>query len=96
MKKIINLVGKWTGANAIWEKVDGYKTKIGALALMLSAAADLLTRLAALPDFAALLKFAKALPADQSWLALVAGIAALGLGHKMEKSAGAEIKTEGK
>ena len=86
MNKIINLVAKWTGANAVWERVNGYKTKIGALALMLSAAADLLTRLAAIPDFAALLKFAKALPADQSWIALLAGIAALGLGHKMEKN----------
>ena len=86
MNKIINLVGKWTGAGVLWERVNGYKTKIGAVALMLSAAADLLTRLAAIPDFAALLKFVKVLPADQSWIALLAGIAALGLGHKMEKA----------
>ena len=86
MNKIINLVAKWTGAGKAYEALNGYKTKIGAIALMLSGLSDLLLRLSTLADFAALMKFVKALPADQSWLAVVAGIAALGLGHKMEKN----------
>lgn len=92
MKNIINLIGKWTGAAKAWQMLDGYKTKIGAVSLILSGLADVTLKLSQLTDFASLLKFVKMLPADQGWLAIAAGIAALGLGHKMEKATTPETK----
>ena len=90
MNKIINFIGKITGANKAWDVLNGYKTKIGAISLILSGASELLYRVSQIADFAGLLKLLKALPADQSWVAIMAGIAALGLGHKMEKAAPTE------
>ena len=90
MKGIINLIGKWTGASAIIKLVDGYKTKIGAVSLILSGLAELTQKIAVLTDFASIIAFVKALPMDPGWMAVSAGIAAWGLARKMEKAAEAE------
>lgn len=87
MKSIINLLGKWTGASAIIKLVDGYKTKIGAVSLILSGLAELTQKIAALTDFASIIAFVKVLPMDPGWIAVSAGIAAWGLARKMEKAA---------
>jgi hypothetical protein len=86
MKWLINLVAKWTGASAIWAKVDGYKTKIGATALILSGLAGLLTSISGLSDMASVLAFVKSVPTDASWLILLNGLGILGIGHKIEKT----------
>ncbi len=86
MNKIINFLGKISGASKLWDAVNGYKTKLGAIALILSGLAELAQKVASLTDFASILAFIKALPMDAGWIALAAGIAALGLGHKMEKA----------
>ena len=88
MNWLINIIGKWSGINAIWEKVDGYKTKISGVALLLSGIAALLLQVVALPhDLAAILAFIKALPTDSAWLTMLSGLGVLGLGHKAEKAA---------
>jgi len=87
MGTIINFIGKITGATKVWEVVDGYKTKIGAISLILSGLAELTQKISTLTDFASVLAFVKGLPLDAGWLALLAGIAALGIGHKLEKAA---------
>lgn len=86
MNAIINFVGKITGATKLWDLVNGYKTKIGAISLILSGLAEITQKIVGLTDLASVLNFIKALPVDAGWLALMAGIAALGLGHKIDKS----------
>jgi len=86
MSWIINLVAKVTGVKKLWDMVNGYKTKIGAVALILSGLAELLQKIVDLTDFASVLAFIKVLPNDPGWIALAAGIAALGIGHKLEKA----------
>lgn len=85
MNWMINFIAKITGAKKLWDSVSGYKTKIGSVALILSGLAEILQQIVALTDFASVLAFAKAMPTDPSWLAVAAGIAALGIGHKLEK-----------
>jgi hypothetical protein len=86
MNGIINFVAKVTGAAKLWDAVNGYKTKIGAVSLILSGLAELTQKISALTDFASVIAFIKVLPMDAGWMALAAGIAALGIGHKMEKA----------
>ena len=86
MGAIVNFIGKITGATKLWNMVDGYKTKIGAMSLILSGLAEMTLRISQLTDFASVLAFIKGLPMDAGWIALAAGIAALGLGHKIEKA----------
>jgi hypothetical protein len=93
MKAIINFIGKWTGASKILDLVNGFKTKIGAISLILSGLAELTQRITSLTDLASWLAFLKGLPLSPGWVAVSAGIAAWGLAHKMEKSAeDAEVK----
>lgn len=87
MNAIINLIGKWTGVSAIIKMVDGYKTKIGAVSLILSGLAELTQKISALTDFASFISFVKTLPTDPGWVTVAAGIAAWGLARKMEKAA---------
>ena len=87
---VINLVAKIGGISRLWGVLDGYKTKIAGVASLLSGLAGIAAQLVPLidkHDFAAFLAFAKGLPADQSWLLLLGGLGALGLGHKLEKAA---------
>jgi len=90
MKKIINIVGKITGATKLWDLVNGYKTTIGGVSLILSGLAELLQDIVSLTDFASVLAFVKGLPSDAGWIAILAGIAALGIGHKIEKATKSE------
>jgi len=87
MNKLIAFVIKISGFGWIWDKLSGYKTKIGAISLILSGLAELTQKISTLTDFASVLVFVKGLPLDAGWLALLAGIAALGIGHKLEKAA---------
>lgn len=92
MNKLIDLAAKLSGLGWVWEKIDGYKTKLAAAAGILSGAAGLIGEIVPLLDkrsFAALLEFVKHLPQDPAWLLLVGGLGALGLGHKADKIAAA-------
>lgn len=88
MKWLINLASKITGIDAITKKLDGSNTKLAGLAAVLTGVAGIITQWVGMPhDVASILGFIKALPTDPSWLTLVGGWAALGLGRKMEKAA---------
>lgn len=89
MSWVINMVAKLGGVSKLWGFLDGYKTKVAGVAGLLSGAAGLAQQVVVLidkHDAAAVLAFIKALPTDQSWLALLAGLATLGIGHKLEKA----------
>lgn len=87
MGAIINFLGKITGISKVMDMLNGYKSKIGAISLMLSGAAELTQRIVGLTDMASILAFLKGLPTSNGWLAIAAGIAAWGLAHKAEKAA---------
>lgn len=88
MKFIINLLGKWTGFNSIWGALDGYKTKLSGVALVLSGLSILITQVIALPhDLVSIINFVQALGGNSAWLTLLSGLAVLGIGHKAEKAA---------
>lgn len=85
MKWLINLLGKWTGAKAAWDKVNGYKSYLSGTALILTGIAGILNGLVGIGDIASLVEFAKHLSSDPSWLALLNGLAIVGLRHAKEK-----------
>lgn len=85
MKWIINLIAKFSGANAIWEKINGYKTYIGATAAILSGLAGILTGVVGLTDFASVIAFVKALATNPSWLTLLAGWTVMAKKHSEDK-----------
>ena len=85
MKWLINIIGKLTGANAIWKKMDGYKTKVSGVIMMLTGLASLLTGAIACTDVASVWVFIQALPANAGWLSFIGGLGILGIGHKSEK-----------
>ncbi|MDD2319158.1 MAG: hypothetical protein PHO83_03810 [Geobacteraceae bacterium] len=78
---LLNKVLGWIG-----KKLDGYKTKIGGVGLILIGAAGMIGRV--FPD--------QGLPemdVDSAVASIAAGVAALGLGHKAEKTRAAIAKT---
>ena len=86
MNKIIALAIRVSGFGWVFDKINGYKTKIGAVSLMLSGLAELTQRIVNLTDMASWLAFVRALPTSDGWLAVAAGFAAWGLAHKIEKA----------
>lgn len=87
MNWIINLIGKWTGITAAWAKMDGYKTKVSGIALILSGLSILLTQIIGLPhDMASVLAYIQAIPNNSAWITLLSGLGVLGIGHKIEKN----------
>lgn len=85
MKWIINLIAKFSGASALWEKINGYKTYIGAVAAILTGVAGLLTGITALTDFASVLAFVQALSTNPSWLTILAGWTVMAKKHSEDK-----------
>ena len=90
MNFLINIAAKIGGISKLWGFLDGYKTKIAGVSSLLTGLAGVVAQLAPLVDkhdAAALFAFIKGLPADQSWMMLIAGLGLLGIGHKLEKAA---------
>lgn len=90
MQTIINLAVKLSGFGWIWDKTDGYKTYIAAAVGILTGLLGLIQELSgpiAAHNAGAVFAILKNLPHDQSWLALVGALGALGIGHKLEKAA---------
>lgn len=87
MNWIINLVSKITGIDSMAKKMDGFNTKGASVAGILTGVAGLIMQFVGMPhDVVNLINFAKGLPTDPAWLAVVAGWIGLGLGRKMEKA----------
>ena len=86
--KMLNLAMKFSGASFIWKAIDGKKTYIMASVAVLSGLGGLIGGFMAVEqahDFAALLAYLKGIPDNQSWVMLVGGLTALGVGHKIDK-----------
>jgi hypothetical protein len=62
----------------LFRKLDGYKTYIGGVGMILTAITGLIGHY--WPDTGI-----PAMPIDSAWLTLSGGFTALGIGHKMEK-----------
>ena len=89
MNWLMNMALKFSGAGAIWAKVDGAKTYIVGGISVLSGLVGLLQELVVLidgKDFAAVWRWAQHLPQDQAWLMFVAGLGAIGLRHAQAKA----------
>ena len=87
MKWIINLIGKWTGVSKLIAAIDGYKSKAAGLVGFLTGLAGVISEAIKITDLAGALAFIKGLPADANWLAMLAGLAILGIAGKIEKAA---------
>lgn len=88
MGTVLNFLAKVSGLGWVWEKLDGYKTYVGGASGVFLGAAGLLQEIVTLVDhknYAEVLAWARALPHDQSILAILAGLAALGLRHSNQK-----------
>lgn len=91
MNAIINFVSGRI-LSPVWDFLDGKKTAIASGASILSGAAGLAAELIPLlqsHNTAGLLDLLKHLPSDPSYLLVVGGLGALGLGHKIDKAADA-------
>jgi hypothetical protein len=89
MKFLINLVSKFTGIDAITKKLDGSNTKLAGVAAVLTGVAGIIVQWVGMPhDIASIMAFVQGIPTNPSWLTLVGGWAALGLGRKLEKASG--------
>lgn len=89
MNAMIALFAKLSGFGWIAKKLDGYKTKIGAISLMLSGLAEITQKIVGLSDLASIISFLRTVPMEPGWIALSAGFAAWGMAKKMEKAAAA-------
>ena len=85
MRLLLKIVSKIPGIQKLWGVFNGSKTYLGAAALILSGAGQLVAHLAAVSDLAGLYAFVQALPTDPGLAALGAGLAALGLRHAVAK-----------
>lgn len=93
MNMVIGWLVKLSGFGWVWNKIDGSKTYLGGGALLLSGAAQVLQSIISVKDLPGFIEFLKHLPQDQGILAVAAGLAAIGLGHKANKlSQDPEIK----
>lgn len=90
MNFIVNLVAKWSGANAVWAAADGKKVYIAAFLGLLSGlagvGAEVYAPIAA-HDAAGLFAVIRSLPTDSAWLLLVSSLAGLGVVHRVDKAA---------
>ena len=102
--KLIALILRFSGANALWDKVDGYKSKIGAgglmlagAGLMLAGAAQVLAAYVGCIDHACQISLFQSLMSSESMKLMLEGLVVfkggllgLGLAHKAEKAAPSE------
>lgn len=90
MNTIINLIAQGFGVNKLWDMMDGKKTYaaagLGILTSLLGLGTEVAPILAA-HNTAGLIEFIKNLPQDVSWLSLIGSLGAIGIGHKIVKSA---------
>lgn len=99
LNKIIAIAVKISGGGWVWEKVNGYKTKLAGIGLMLSGAGMMLGGAASIVSAAAeceamscMIGIARgisenphALLIGKGFLIFQGGLATLGVGHKIEK-----------
>lgn len=103
MDTIIAFAVKWSGLGALWDKIDGFKTKIAAGGLMLAGAGLMLTgvslviaALVACADHACQVGLIRGLSSSDNvamvlkgFIVFKGGLLGLGIGHKIEKAADA-------
>ena len=105
MNKLIALALRLSGAGFAWEKLNGYKTKIAGIGLMCSGGAMMLSGLAVLahgvsacPGLDCVVGIVRGLGASpdakvigEGFLIFQGGLAAIGVGHKLDKAASAPV-----
>ena len=74
-----------------WAMLDGWKTYIGGVGLMLSGAGLVLADAVKIETGADAIAFATALPTHPGVITFLAGWTAVGLGHKVEKAKAAAV-----
>jgi hypothetical protein len=90
MNFLINLAAKIGGISKLWGFLNGYKTKVAGVGSLLSGLAGIAQQIAFLiekQDASLVFAFIKGLPMDPSWMMLLVGLGALGIGHKLDKAA---------
>lgn len=76
-----------------WGLLDGWKTYLGGIGLMLSGAGIVIEdAVKTVQDPATALTFAMSLPAHSGVITFLAGFTAVGIGHKVEKTKAAATK----
>ena len=88
MNKLIDLAARVSGLGWIWDRLDGWKTYLAAAAGILSGLAGLIGEIIPVinhKSFSEALNLVKHLPQDPSWMLVVGGLGALGIGHGMKK-----------
>lgn len=105
METLINIASSWFGLKPLWSKIDGYKTYIAGVSLMLGGLATMFTGISGLlaeflplHDFGAVYGWIKAMGHDTNAGIFLAGYAsfheglkAIGLRHAIDKQADAAI-----
>jgi hypothetical protein len=100
MNTIINLAIRLSGLGYAWDKIDGYKSKVGAAGLMLAgggmmlgSAAQVLSAYVACIDHTCQIALFRGLTSSDSsklllegFITFKAGLMGLGLAHKLEKA----------
>lgn len=100
MNVLINLALKFSGLGLVWNKIDGYKSKIGGGGLMLAgtgmmlgAAAQVVAAYVGCADHACQIALFQGISTSDSakllfegYLVFKAGLLGLGLAHKLEKA----------
>lgn len=108
MNTLLNLVLRFSGLNALWDKADGHKSKIGGAGLMCAGAGIMLTAVAqiisayvACADHSCQIALFKSLSSSdhvkllmEGLITFKGGLLGLGLAHKLEKAAEASAPAE--
>lgn len=100
MNSLIAFALKFSSVGKLWEKLDGYKTKVGAIGLMVAGAGVMLGGLAGMiqelvrcADLNCAVGLVRGIAADDNaatllkgYITLKAGLMGFGLRHAIEKS----------
>ena len=78
---------------SLWAKLDGIKTYLGGVGLMLSGASMIIAEAVTIDNGGDAIAFATALPTHPGVIIFLAGWTAVGLGHKVEKAKAAAAIT---
>lgn len=86
-KWMINAAGKVFGINSLVTRILASKTYVVGVIAILAGSVSLLQGFMAVSDLATLLTWAQSIPTSEGLQQILAGLAAVGLRHSIEKTA---------